>query len=312
LQSAADKNSHGILSLILGESSVGLQITCGGVTALRTLEGAVENEGGRLTLRTDLVARETRITLGQLAAELREAVKLIRIFGPPELAHQLADAMETRFAAAGLTVEVVSAYAPDEFGVTLPPTASISAAFSLAARVLVEEKPAFEFLPPKPGFIERLVAKHSSGRLRTAGAVGAALALLFVAVFGWQEFRLWHLRSQWSQIEGKVGELQAVQDEIRQYRSWYAGTFKNLDILRQLSLAFPEDGTVTAKNIEIHDGYKVTCSGTAQDYAALLAVQEKLRTADGVSDIKLEQIRGKAPMQFVFAFNYGSGGENEN
>jgi hypothetical protein len=38
---------------------VGLQITCGGgVAALRALEGAIENEGGRRTLHADLVARE--------------------------------------------------------------------------------------------------------------------------------------------------------------------------------------------------------------------------------------------------------------
>ncbi len=312
LQMPGEEKSDGVLALRIGETHVGLQITSGGVAALRALEGAVENAAGRLTLHTDLVARETRITLGQLPAELRASVKHIRIYGPHELAQQLADEMELKFAPAGLSVEVVSAYAPGEFGVTLPPGASVSAAFSLAARMLVEQVPPFEFLPPKPGFVEQLVTKYSSGRLRTAGAVGAAVALLFIAVFGWQQIRLWQLHSQWSKIETKVGELEIVQDQIRQYRSWYDGTFKNLAILRQLSLAFPEDGAVTAKSIEIHDGNKVTCSGTARDYAALLAVQAKLRTADGVNGVKLEQIRGKAPMQFVFGFNFGNGGGNEN
>lgn len=312
LQVSGPEKSTGVLALMIGESHVGLQITCGGVAALRALEGAVENAAGRLTLHSDLVAREARITLGQLPAELRAAVNRIRIFGPRELAQQLADELELKFGPMGLSVEAVSAYATNEFGVALPPGAGVSAAFSLAARLLAEQAPAFEFLPPKPGFVEQLVMKYSSGRLRTAGAVGAAVGLLFVAVFGWQQARLWHLRSQWSQIEAQVGELEAVQDQIRQYRSWYDGTFKNLAILRQLSLAFPEDGAVTAKNIEIRDGSKVTCSGTARDYAALLAVQAKLRTAEGVSGVKLEQIRGKAPMQFVFGFNYGNGGGNEN
>ncbi len=62
-------------------------------------------------------------------------MKRIRIFGPNELAQQLADEMELRFEPMGLKVEVVSAYAPDEFGVTLPPDASLSPAFSLAARL---------------------------------------------------------------------------------------------------------------------------------------------------------------------------------
>lgn len=313
LQPAASAKSNGVLALVIGETNVGLQISCaGGVTALRALEGAVENEAGRLTLHAGLVSRETRITLGQLPTELRATVKRIRVFGPRELAQPLADELELKFEPLGFKVEVVSTYESGEFGVTLPVGASVSAAFSLAARLLTEQPPVFEFLPPKPTFIEQLVTKYSSGPLRTAGAVGALALVLFLGVFGWQQYQLWSLRSQWAKIEAKVDELTTVQDEIRQYRSWYDGTFKNLAVLRQLSLAFPEDGSVTAKNIEVRNGGKVTCSGTARDYTALLVVQSKLRTADGVTGVKLEQIRGKSPMQFVFGFNFNNGGGSEN
>jgi hypothetical protein len=207
-----------------------------------------------------------------------------------------------------LQVEFISAYAPDEFGATLPAGVSLSAAFSLAARFLMEQKPAFEFLPPKPTFIEQFASKYSSGRLRTTGAVAAGIAVIVLGLFLFQQIELWHYRSQWSRIAVKVGELQAIQDNIRQYRPWYDGTFPNLAILRQLTLAFPEDGSVTAKNIEVQNGNTVTCSGTASDYASLLAMQSRLRAADGVNDVKLEQIRGKAPMQFVFAFTFNNRG----
>jgi hypothetical protein len=52
----------------------------------------------------------------------------------------------------------------------------------------------------------------------------------------------------------------------------------------------------------------VTCSGTALNYAALLNMQANLQAAAGVSEVKLEQIRGKAPMQFVFGFKFNNGG----
>ena len=119
---------------------------------------------------------------------------------------------------------------------------------------------------------------------------------------------MWHLRTEWSRIQTKVGQLEAVNAKISQYRSWYGGTFDNLSILRQLSLSFPQNGSVTAKTIEIHDGNTVTCSGTALNYASLLAMQASLQHADGVSEVKLEQIRGKAPMQFVFGFKFNNGG----
>src|ERR1017187_6333045 len=122
LQPPGEETSNGLLALAVGESQVALQITCGGgVAALRALEGAIENEGGRRVLQPDLVAREARITLGQLPAGLRETVKRVRIFGPRELTQPLADEMELRFEPMGLGVEVVMAYLPNEFGVTLPP-----------------------------------------------------------------------------------------------------------------------------------------------------------------------------------------------
>ena len=307
LQSPAAEKSNGVLALAIGESHVGLQITAGGVVALRGLEGAIENEAGRRTLQPEVATREARVTLGQLPGELREKVKRIRIFGPRELAQQLADEMDLRFEPMGLKVEVMAAYASDEFGVTLPPETSLSPAFSLAARYLTEQKPAFEFLPPKPTLIEQFVTKYSSGRLRTTGAIAAGVAAIILSIFLIQQIQLWHLRSQWSHMQAKVTDLQHISDQIRQYRPWYDGTFRSLAILRELSLAFSEDGTVTAKAIEIRGDGTVNCSGNALNNSALLATLAKLRAADGVSDLKVEQIRGKTPMQFVFGFKYANG-----
>ena len=309
LQPPASEKSNGVLALAIGESTVSLQITCGGgVAALRALEGAIENPNGRPALLPDLVARESRITLGQLPVELRDAVKRIRIFGPRELAQPLADEMELRFEPMGLSVEVVTAYKPDEFGVQLPPEATVSAAFSLAARLLAEQPPAFDFLPPKLTIIQQFAAKYSSGRLRTTGAVAAGIVAIVCLAFLIQQIELWHYRSQWKGMSAKVAELQGVQDQIHQFQPWYDPSFRDLAILRQLTVAFPETGIVTAKTIAIQEGGVVNCSGNAQDNASLLAMQAKLSAADGVSGFKWDLIHGKAPRQFTFEFQYGNGG----
>ncbi|MGA3284977.1 MAG: hypothetical protein ABSD57_11035 [Verrucomicrobiota bacterium] len=313
LQPPAEEVSSGVLALAIGESQVSLQITCGGgVAALRGLEGAIEDEAGRRKLHADLVAREARITLGQLPAELREGVKRIRIFGQHELAQQLADKMELRFEPMGLKIEIAAAYSPNEFGIQLPPEAPVSPAFSLAARLLAGQTPGFEFLPPKPTALEQLVAKYSSGRLRSAGAAAAGVVAIAGGLFLFQELQLILLRSRWSAMSAKIQELDGLQQQIRQYRPWFDDSFRSLTILRQLTLAFSEDGAVTAKTVEIRDGNTVTCSGTARDNAALLRTLNQLRTADGVTDVKLGQIRGKSPMQFTFDVHYGNGGGNEN
>jgi hypothetical protein len=302
-------DSDGVLALAIGETTVSLQITCGGgVAALRALEGAIESPTGRPALLPDLVARESRITLGQLPAELRDAVKHIRIFGPRELAQQLADEMELRFEPMGLSVEVVAAYKPDEFGAHLPPDASVSAAFSLAARPLVEQPPAFEFLPPKPTLLEQFAAKYASGRMRTVSAAAAGVVVIVGGMFLVQQIMLMHYRSQWKGMSKKVAELQVVQDNIRQFQPWYDPSFTDLAILRVLTLAFPENGVVTAKTIAIQEGNVVTCSGNARDNASLLAMQSKLSAMDGVSGFKWGPIQGKAPKQFTFDFQYSGGG----
>jgi hypothetical protein len=100
--------------------------------------------------------------------------------------------------------------------------------------------------------------------------------------------------------------LQGVQNRIQQFRPWYDQTYRDLAILRQLSLAFPENGVVTAKSIAIQEGSAVSCSGNAQDKASLLAMQAKLSAADGVSGFGWGLIHGgKTPQQFTFNFVYG-------
>jgi hypothetical protein len=306
---SALQKTDGVLSLVIGETNVGLQVTAGGgVAVLRALEGAVENIGGRSTLHAGAVSREVRVTLGQLPAELRGAVKRLRVFGPRDLARELADELELKFEPMGLKTEVLAGYAADEFGVTLPPEVSLSAAFSLAAMVLAEKKTAFEFLPPKPNVLEQLVKKYTSGKFGAAGAVAVGVAAIIIGIFLFQQIQLWVLRAKWSHMEKEVTELKNISGQIGFYRAWYDDSYPGLAILRQLSLAFPEDGSVTAKTIGIRDGNSVSCSGNARDEAALIAVQAKLQAVKGVTDLHLSQIRGTSPKQFTFDFKYNSGG----
>src|SRR5205809_546871 len=61
------------LALLVGEHSVALQVACGGgIGALRLLEGSLETEGGQRRLDADVVARELRVTLGQLPQDVRD------------------------------------------------------------------------------------------------------------------------------------------------------------------------------------------------------------------------------------------------
>jgi hypothetical protein len=310
LQPADADPAHGVLALVIGENHVGLQITCGGsVAALRALEGALETETGERILRGELIAREARITLGQLPADLRDTVKRIRIFGPREQALKLADEIRPRFEPGGLKVEVVTGYAANEFGRTIPLGTGVSAAFSLAARQLAGLKEPFEFLPPKITALQQLTARYSSGKLRTIGAAAAAVLVILGGLFGFQQWQLASLNSQWSKISDKVKDLQGVTGQITQYRPWFGwldDSFQSLTILQQVTTAFPDSGLVTAKTLEIRDMNTVICTGNAINNTALLAMFRKLSSTEGVSDFHSE-LRGNAPRQFTFNYHWNGG-----
>ena len=314
LQPAGAGSAAGVLALALGESHVALQITSGGgVAALRALEGALEQEGSRRVLRPELVAREARITLGQLPAELREGVRAIRIFGPRDLSQQLADEMELRLESMGLKVEPVTRYAAAEFGVQLPPDAAVSPAFSLAAGRLVGHPPAFELLPPRVTPWKQMANRYSSGKLRTGLTAAGAVALLIGGVFFVQQLQLWSVQAQWAKLAPTVTQLEGINKQISQYRPWYDETVKGLTLLRCLTQAFPEDGSVTAKTVEIRDLNTVTCTGTARNYQVLLQTVQRLRANPQVRDANLGPTRGQSPaLQFSFSFAWNEGGKNAN
>lgn len=301
--------ADGVLALVIGESNVGLQVaTGGGVVTLRSLEGAIENEAGQRRLNAGLVAREVRITLGQLPAGVRTTIKQVRVFGPRDLAHQLGDELELRFESLDLEVEIVTAYAANEFGVTLPANAPVSAALSVAAGALAGRPPQFEFLPPHVSQWQQLSTRFGTGKLRKVGLAAAAVVLLVVGAFGFQQFQLWRLQSRWAGLSARAGELDRMQVQIKQYRPWFDESLRSLSILRELTKAFPEDGSVTAKTVEIRGANMVTCTGTTRDNATLLRALAELRKTGRAADVKLNRLQGKSPMQFTFDFHWVEGG----
>jgi hypothetical protein len=301
------------LTLTIGESHVGLQITSGGgVVGLRSLGGAVENTGGRITLHTDVIARELRITLGQLSESARNSLRAVKIFGAREPAQELATGLQRRIGALNLSVDVVTRYEAEEFGVVIPTDSPVSAAFSLAAEKLAGCAATFDFLPPIVSPYQQLMARYGTGKLRKVGLIAGGAVALVVGAFLIQQIILWRLQSRWADIKTQVTELQTTQAKIKQYRPWFDESARSLSILRQLTQAFPEDGVVTAKTIEMREGNLVTCTGTAKDMNSLLNVQKKLSQSGNVADVKLNRIQGKSPMQFTFDFRWVEGGAHAN
>jgi len=312
LQAVEGASSDGVAALAVSDNSVGLQVSSGGgVAALRTLEGVLETEGGAKHLYSDIVARELRITLGQLPGEMRDLIRHVKVFGQGHMTEELVHDLRLRLEPMGITIEYVTA-AGDSLGVKLPPDAELSPALCLAARHLSGRNAALEFLPPKVSSWQQFTSRHSSRKLVWAAGTAAAAALVVAGFFLYQQWELTDLRSQWAAMGPKVTELDGLQQQIRRFRPWFDDSMRDLSILRRLTEAFPEDGVVTAKTVEIREPAIVTCSGSARDNQALLKTLDQLRATKEILDVKVDQIKGGKPLQFTFNFHWGDRGGNEH
>ncbi len=307
LQSA--EAAEGTLALLPGDSSVGMQISCGGgVAALRAFDGAYEQVGAERELQAEHILRELRITLGQLPHEVRDGMKRVRVFGRNEAATQLDEELRGPAQDWGLKLEHVRDHAAEDYGIRIPPGTAVSAALSVAVRRLAGQA-GMEFLPPKISAWKQFAQRHSSGKLVYAYAGAGAVAAVVALAFFVQQIVLWHWQARWSGMEAKVVEVTEVRDQIRRYRPWYDGSVRTLSMLRRVSQAFPEDGAVSAKTIELREPALVTCSGTARNREALIRTLDQLRGATNeISAVHIEMTRGNTPLEFTFNFQWGGPG----
>ena len=304
LVSAPSASTPGGIDLALSPEtgSVHLQVTIdGGIAALRSLDRAIDATVVPATVRPEPVAREIRITLGQLPESLAGSIRTLRIHGPAAAAQAIATVLATRFADSGITVEAIPS--PQESPVGL------EAAIQAGRRLLGGRPSALEFLPPTPSALEQFLNRHTEGRLRLTWSLGTAAAALVALFFVVQQVQLALLESRWSGMSAKVRRLEMLQQKIRQFRPWAPESPRALQILEGLTQAFPESGSVTARSIEIRQSGEIVCTGTAADSASLLRMLEKLQALPAVSALHSEQIRGKSPLQFQVNFRWEEAGQ---
>lgn len=286
----------GRMTLLLEPKGATLLVAAGGgIVTLRTLEATIDSEVGENVINGPALARELRISFEQLPADLRAEIRELALRGEPTMVAQLAGILGGWTRDAGLALDS---------GAATPRPAAEEIVEQLAQRHLLDARRDLEFLPPRPSRWALLLARYNSRRLASAGFAAAAVVLVTLAAFGWQEFRRWSLRSEWETMAADVTDLEAIQGRIREFRPWYDESFRNLTILKRVVECFPDSGSVSAKSFEIHAPANISVTGTARDNASLLRTLDQLRQAKEVQGLKIEQIRGKTPAQFTFTFRW--------
>lgn len=307
-EAAANKPQAGVTLGIEG-SHIGLLVaTGGGIAALRTLATCVEESESGPRIDTESLARELRISLGQLPADVRETIDQLNILGGKAAADMLAAGIQSRAAGMGLATERLTRYVGNRLGVSLPGDATVSAELTVAVRFLTQSLGSLEFLPPRVSAWQTLAGRYNSRKLAYTGIAAGVVGVLVLAAFLVQQVQLMQLESQWKALSPRVREVEDLRAQIKRFRPWFDESLQNLSIMRRLAEVFPEDGSVTAKTLELRDPGIVSCSGTARDSAALMRTLDQLRGTPEVTDVQVDQLRGRAPIQFNFNFHWAAGG----
>jgi hypothetical protein len=312
-QSPSQQPNQRVFTLALSNHGLELQVTGGGgIIALRSLDAAVETEGAHRKVSADLVARELRITLGQLPGGFSEGPGPIKVFGEGDMARQFITDIAPRLSVLGLRVEPMDRPANVTFETAPKPEIAASPVLALAAAYVLSGDVGPDFLPPKVSPWRQFVTtKLSTQKLAYAGGAGAVVALIVGGLFGWQQIQLHILNNRWNAISKRVTELKTDLANIQKYRPWFDDSLPALTILAKLTSAFPDYGTVTVKNLEVRDLNTVTAHGMAQTVAAFNAMRESLGKIPGVVELKADTAGIPPQMQYNLTYQWNPAAEED-
>lgn len=309
LNEAVSSQPQNSVTLGIERNQIGLLVTAGdGIAALRTLATCVEESETGPRIDTEALARELRISLGQLPADVRESLNQLTILGGKAAADMLAAGIQARAGAMGLATDRPVRYAAGRLSVTLPADVAPAPELTLAVRYLTQSVGLLDFLPPRVSPWQTLAGKYSSRKLTYTAAILGSIAGVIALAFVVQQVQLMRLESDWRAMSGRVRDVEELRNQIKRFRPWFDDSVRHLSIMRRLAEVFPEDGSVTAKTVELRDPGIVSCSGTARDSAALMRTLDQLRGSAEVTDVQVDQLRGRAPIQFTFNFHWAMSG----
>jgi hypothetical protein len=291
------------LALALGSNGMELgAVSGGGLVAIRSLDGVIETAGAQRHADSELVAREIRITLGQMPQPLAEGMRSVKIFARGELARQFTQDISPRLQAMGLRAEMMDRASGADFSTALPSEVALSPALAAAANHVKGLESGPELLPPKVHPLQEWMAKRvASKKLGWAGLAAAGAAACVGGIFIYQQIQLTYWQNEKAAKDIEAKDARAAQDQIKKYAAWYDESFRALNILKTLAEAFPQDSSVTAKSVQIRNLSEVTCAGVARDSRSYVRVVDALSQSPGVKEVATVDQRGN---QFTFKFQW--------
>lgn len=263
----------------------------GGIAAVRSLPAPANAE----TAAFDALgfSREIRITLGRLPEALRQEVREARFSGATASAETLCTEMRPHLQRMGIDSRLEGAAGGEP------------AALEAAGEHLGQRPVAFEFLTPEVNRWQLMARQFDDRRRRWLAIAAVAALVLPILIFIVRSRMESGLTAEWKGMSGKVTAVEKLQTRIRLFRPWFDPAPQTLQILEALDSAFPEQGDVWAKSVQVSDGAKINCVLFARNQAAMLAFLTRLRAHKDVSSVQVQTQRGENPIQFSMTYRWG-------
>ncbi|NLF15818.1 MAG: hypothetical protein GX595_00975 [Lentisphaerae bacterium] len=240
---------------------------------------------------------DLRISLRQIPEALRAAVPTVEVVGHAAAADGLAAALRQAGVFGAWAVQARAAS---------PSVAGMLCA-ELAAGLGGGRAPLLALSPLPSARVSTGLARWRRPLL-TAAALVALLAIVGLSLALHQSRQRARLRSEWERLSPRVETVRALIDSARSRQPWLGDDAVTLDLLRAITLAFPERGSVWTTRLEISGRSQVVLAGQASDRDAWLKTLAGLRQTAGVRDLRVTQAReaaaGQAPLAFAVSFTW--------
>jgi hypothetical protein len=285
------------LHLVFDGEQIGFMVTAdSGIASLRTFTAGSRDDDASLAALT----RELRIAIGRLPEPIRKQLRTVEFAGNYEIASEFATRLRPSFERLGIRVSE-----PKPQLVTIEHPAVLA-----ARRFLTKQSLSFEFVTLEPTRWELLLKRFEKKQNRIIAAATAAVIILPILTFSIRSHIENSLQDEWNSMRGEVSKLANLQNNIRRFHPWFNAAPETVQMMEGLVTAFPEQGDVWAKSVQIAEGSKVTCTGFATSQSALMGLLDRLRARKDVSALQVQHLRGNNPIQFSVTYKWAPIHEN--
>ncbi|MBN2377630.1 MAG: hypothetical protein JXD22_14625 [Sedimentisphaerales bacterium] len=181
-------------------------------------------------------------------------------------------------------------------------------AVSTALAVMgLRSKPAFiDFLNSKICFEEKTSRKKTI--MWSLGAAAALLVAVFFLIGSWHQDKqeILTLTNTLEEMKEEIDAVESLAQKVTSAQGWYSGRPKILDCLRELTLSFPEAGTIWVTSLALREDMRGIITGKSLDETSVLEVIDELKANHVFSNVQMLYLRdtGRSSQEVAFAIDF--------